>query len=133
MYIGPFLTTINLAIIQYATAHAPQILAAMKIGLAVLLVGVTLEIVRIWFGPFVRDLLVRRRIRLTQPLSRSEIEAVLGRLRLAQSRLWYLQRLYESGITPYGSWSKGYAPSFGLDASGTFLAQLEVRWLGIER
>jgi hypothetical protein len=99
-------------------------------ALAVLLAGIA---VRRWMVPGIADFWVRRNAEITEPLERCQIEETLSRLALTESRMAYLRALYERGIKPIGKWSAGHPPSFNYDESGTFLARLEARWLGVER
>jgi hypothetical protein len=131
--VGIYFPRLPIDLIDFVLRHVSAAIAVASIALFIFCLLTVGGVIRNWLWPFFTDLPERRRIQLAEPLARLEIESVLGRLRLVSSRLWYLQRVYESGIKPEGMWSAGYPPSFGRDKSGTFLAQLEARWLGIER
>ena len=89
--------------------------------------------IRRWIFPGIVDFWIRRNAVISEPLERRKIEETLSHLALMESRMAYLRALYQSGIRPVGKWSSGHPPNFDYDESGSFLARLEARWLGIER
>jgi hypothetical protein len=100
------------------------------VGLGLIVSGIG---IRRWLLPKFADFWIRRKAAFTEPLERRQIEETLSHLALMESRMAYLRALYQSGIRPVGTWTHGHPPNFDYDESGSFLARLEARWLGIER
>jgi hypothetical protein len=107
----------------------------VAIGIAVIFSVVVVSGASYAFQKFARLALADRAVLQVQvigkQLSRLEIERVLGMLKLEKSRLKYLREIYESGAKPVAEWTSGFPPNLNYDRSGTELAKLEARWLGI--
>jgi hypothetical protein len=96
-----------------------------------------LSVILMWFisnGRIKR--LDRRRLKLIRtnvPTSRDGIAEEFDRFHKAEFRLEFVKFIAERGIKPTGSWPDGTMPNYFNDEASTLLAQLEEKWLGLNR
>jgi hypothetical protein len=65
--------------------------------------------------------------------TRQEISEVFYRLKTKQGRTRFVRYIENQGIRPEGLWPAGSIPNVGNDDGSTLLAQLEEKWLGLDR
>ena len=64
---------------------------------------------------------------------RKEIARQFGQFQTVWGRLLYVQTLRHYAITAQGTWPEGKVPNIDNDEGSTLLAQLEEKWLGLDR
>lgn len=69
----------------------------------------------------------------TSKLNRKEISKQFGEFKTLRARLEYTQHLQNEKIIIEGNWPDGKIPNINNDAASTLLAQLEEKWLGLDR
>ncbi|ETW98001.1 MAG: hypothetical protein ETSY1_20635 [Candidatus Entotheonella factor] len=84
------------------------------------------------FIDLLKDFQLIRRNRKVIVKNRQQIASTLAKCRTPYFRLRYVQSLQNSNITPEGDWP-AELPNFGNDKASSLLAQLEERWLGLQR
>jgi hypothetical protein len=78
----------------------------------------------------------RRRLKLLRknvPTSRERIAEEFKFFQKTEFRLEFVKLLGSHGIKPTGSWPNGEMPNYRNDEASTLLAQLEEKWLGLNR
>jgi len=66
-------------------------------------------------------------------LDRGQIAEQFVKLKTRRGRLKFVSFLRQSGVKPGGSWPMGHIPNVENDDASTLLAQLEEKWLGLDR
>jgi hypothetical protein len=86
-----------------------------------------------FFLPRMRDFRLIRHLARRTPSDRAIIYNDFHQFRTNYGRLRYVQFLRNEGINPIGAWPLGQIPSAENDRGSTLLAQLEEKWLGLDR
>src|SRR6185295_18679954 len=79
------------------------------------------------------DWVVYRRVRPQRITERRQIAHDLHRLQTNRFRLKYVRAIAEAGNKPSDAWPEGADPFYRNDRAATLLAQLEEKWLGLDR
>ena len=79
------------------------------------------------------DYIKLRRLSHVRLLTRQGIAAEINKMRTGRGRLRLARLLDLGGLHPTGEWPNGRLPNFDDDRASTLLAQLEEKWLGLDR
>lgn len=118
-----------------AGAMIPLLIYRPELYAIMLAVLMGLSLFLMWLGTLAERRHDRRLLREAMSqrvVTRQEIESVLEALHSPASRLRYVVWLRDSPLKLLGLWTSSL-PNFDDDAASTLLAQLEERWLGLDR
>jgi hypothetical protein len=86
--------------------------------------------VKKWYS----DFLLLRKLKIKTNFDREQIYNALVALRSPGSRYSFIQYIQNAGIKPLGLWPKDKIPYRNVDdEASTLLAQLEEKWLGLDK
>jgi len=74
-----------------------------------------------------------KRLRFAGAVNRVDIAHTMGGLRTTKGQILFVQRLEQHRVKAHGQWPEGFTLSVGQGPAMTGLAQLEERWLGLDR
>ncbi|MCG6552648.1 MAG: NACHT domain-containing protein [Candidatus Magnetominusculus sp. LBB02] len=115
-------------VVKYLTPYIDQH-TKLFLSIFALLVGLALII---WFSIIFSESKRYKAVIVNHPYNRQYIAESIGKFSTDEGRLKYIMFIKNSGVKPIGEWPNGEMPNFN-DAASTILAQLEEKWLGLDR
>lgn len=94
---------------------------------AVIALSTAIELVRL-----LKDSIRLRGLLIVKDISRNDISFAFLSFNTRWGRFGYVQKIKNAKVKATGEWPEGHAPNLG-DAASTLLAQLDEKWLGLDR
>ncbi|HQU84507.1 MAG TPA: NACHT domain-containing protein [Pyrinomonadaceae bacterium] len=99
----------------------------------IVLLGVLFVFLFTYLSIIVKDYLLLVKIKKNLDTNREIISQNFYRFRRSEAKLKYVRVLQNQAIKPKGNWLDGKIPNHENDEASTLLAQLEEKWLGLDK
>jgi NACHT domain len=110
-----------------------KVLAGVMIAGVVISMGLAGHVLLLYVLRLSRDWWGLRKLNFDQEFTRSQLAMNLNEMRSGWGKVKFVQRVGASSKPPSGSWPPGFLLNEDNLESTTMLAQLEERWLGLDR